>query len=153
VHVRIHFSDLGLWHCIAKGFIPPLFSPDLARRLTAEQELTSGPRGSRASQPQPNMASMACARTLTPVCAGVMQSTLCGPCHSLRIIKAVVAHEARYKCQETTTAPVITISGRSHATSQAGWAGGDRDNKDNKDHLAGDSIPATQGIARHAPAR
>jgi hypothetical protein len=35
---------------------------------------------------------------------------------------AVVAREARYKRQETTTAPVVTISGRSHAASQAGGA-------------------------------
>jgi len=68
----------------------------------------------------------------------------------LRIIMAVVAREAGYKRQETTTAPVITISGRSHAASQAG---GDGDNKDNKDHLAGDSVPATRGAARRAPAR
>jgi hypothetical protein len=78
---------------------------------------------------------------------------LCGPCHGLRIIKAIVAHKAGYKRQETTTAPVVTISGRSHAASQAGWASGDGDNKDNKDHLAGDSVPATRGVARRAPAR
>ena len=62
-----------------------------------------------------------------------------------------MAHKARYKCQETTTAPVI--SGRSHAVSQAGRAGEDGDNKDNKDHPAGDSIPATRGVARRAPAQ
>ena len=37
------FSDLGLWHRIAKGFIPALFDPDLARRLTAEQALAYWP--------------------------------------------------------------------------------------------------------------
>jgi hypothetical protein len=36
---RIRFPDLGVWHRIAKGFIPALFNPDLTRCLTAEQAL------------------------------------------------------------------------------------------------------------------